>query len=138
MTTTGTQVSKGMNTAIWIGQLILAAMFLMAGVMKSTMPIDKLSVTVTWAKDVPEMLVRFIGISEFLGALGLLLPSLLRIRPRLTPVAAMCLASVLLMAIVFHIYRGEAKLIGMHIVMAAMAIFIVWGRMVKAPILARK
>jgi uncharacterized membrane protein len=85
----------------------------------------------------PEAMVRFIGISEILGGLGLLLPSALRIMPRLTPVAAGGLALVMVLATAFHVSRGEASVIPMNLVLMALAFFIVWGRSKKAPIHAQ-
>jgi putative oxidoreductase len=108
-------------------------MFLTSGIMKSTMPIDKLSITVTWAKDLAIWLVRFIGVSELLAAAGLLLPSVLRIKPALTPVAASCLIGVMIMAIIFHISRREANIIGMHISFLFIASFIAGAGLKKFP-----
>ena len=74
-----------MNTAIWIAQGILAVMFAMAGVMKSTQPIDKLVKSgLNWVERVPVSTVRFIGLSELLGAVGLILPWVFGILPILT------------------------------------------------------
>ena len=87
-----------------------------------------------WAAQVPEALVRFIGVAEVLGAVGLILPSLLRIQPKLTPIAAVGLALVMLFAVVFHISRGETPMIGMNFILIAIAAFIAWGRFKKAPI----
>ena len=112
-------------------------MFLMAGFMKSTTPIDQLAVDVPWAKDVPEWLVRFIGISEFLGAVGLLPPSILRIKPKLTPMAAVGLVTVMVLAIIFHISRSEFPAIGFNLGLGAIAAFIARGRFTKVPILPK-
>ena len=128
------QPSKALNLSLWIAQVLLAGMFLMSGLMKVSQPIDKLSQMLPWTSQVPEALVRFIGVSEFLGAIGLLLPSLLRLRPKLTPIAAVGLALVMLFAIVFHISRGETPAIGMNFVLIAVALFIAWGRFKEAPI----
>ena len=128
------QPSKALNISLWIAQVLLAAMFLMAGLMKISQPIDKLSQMLPWASQVSEALVRFIGASELLGGLGLLLPSLLRIQPKLTPIAALGLALVQLFAIAFHISRGETAAIGMNFLLLAIALFIAWGRFKKYPI----
>lgn len=88
------QRSKALHITLWIAQVILAAMFLMSGFMKLSQPIDQLSKMLPWAAQVPEALVRFIGVAEILGAVGLILPSLLRIQPKLTPIAAVGLALV--------------------------------------------
>ena len=131
------QRSKALHITLWIAQVILAAMFLMSGFMKLSQPIDQLSKMLPWAAQVPEGLVRFIGVAEVLGAVGLILPSLLRIQPKLTPIAAVGLALVMLFAVVFHISRGETPMIGMNFVLIAIAAFIAWGRFKKAPIVSK-
>ena len=128
------QRSKALHITLWIAQVLLAAMFLMSGFMKVAQPIDQLSKMLPWAAQVPEALVRFIGVAEVLGAIGLILPSLLRIKPKLTPIAAVGLALVMLFAVVFHISRGETPMIGMNFILIAIATFIAWGRFKKAPI----
>ena len=126
--------SKALNITLWILQFLLAAMFLMAGFMKISQPIEELSKSLPWAAQVPEGLVRFIGASELLGAIGLILPALLRIKPILTPIAALGIAVVMLFAIFFHGSRGETSVIGMNIILLLIAVFIAWGRFKKAPI----
>lgn len=118
-----------MNTALWITQGILAAMFAMAGVMKSTQPIDKLLKSgVTWADRFPLTTIRIIGVSELLGALGLILPWLLDIVPVLTPVSASALAFVQLLAIFHHAKHKESKAIVFNIVLISLAAFVAYGR----------
>lgn len=128
--------SKGLNIALWIVQSLLAVMFLMAGSSKLFQPIAELSKMLPWVTSVSEGLVRFIGGSELLGGLGLLLPSILRIKPNLTPLAALGLAVVMVLAAIFHINRGEYSAIGMNALLIALALFIAWGRTKKAPITA--
>ncbi len=133
MTTQHTS-SKALHITLWIAQVLLAGMFIMSGFMKVSQPIDQLSQMLPWASQVPAGLVRFIGISEVLGGLGLILPSLLRIKPVLTVWAALGLATVMVFALLFHISRGEFSAIGMNLVIALIALFIAWGRTKKAPI----
>ncbi|TFV96029.1 DoxX family protein [Algoriphagus kandeliae] len=134
---TTTKNNKAINISLWIAQGLLAAMFIMAGAMKSTQPIEALAEMLPWANEVPSALVRFIGISEVLGGLGLLLPALLRIKPILTPIAAAGLVVVQVLAAGFHVTRGENEVIGMNIMLALVAAFIAWGRTKKAPIQAK-
>lgn len=129
--------SKAMHLSLWVVQVLLAAMFLMSGFMKASMPVEQLSTRLPWATTVPVGLVKFIGLSELLGGLGLLLPSLLRIKPTLTVWAALGLATIMLLAIPFHISRDETPIIGMNAVFMLLAIFIAWGRWKKAPIPAK-
>lgn len=126
--------SKGLHITLWIVQVLLGAMFIMAGGMKSFQPIPELAKMLPWAAAVPSALVRFIGLSELLGGLGLLLPSLLRIKPQLTPLAASGLALVQVLAAFFHVSRGETSVIGTNFVLLLLAVFIAWGRTKKVSI----
>src|SRR6266536_49402 len=75
-----------MTSALWIVQGLLALLFLFAGGMKLVLPLEKL--TGPMPLPLPGLFLRFIGVAEVLGAIGLILPGLLRIRPGLTPLAA--------------------------------------------------
>ena len=131
------QPSKAMNISLWILQLVLAVMFGMAGLMKATTPIAELAEKMVWPGDIPEALVRFIGISEFLGGIGLVLPALTRIKPRLTALAGAGLALVMALALAFHVFRGEFQMFLPNLVIGALAAFVAWGRFRKAPIRPR-
>lgn len=136
MTTTNNS-SRAMHISLWVVQVLLAAMFLLSGFMKVSMPIEKLSAMLPWATSVPAILVKLIGLSELLGGLGLLLPSMLRIKPALTAWAGLGLATIMLLAIPFHIMRGETPMIGMNAIFMLLALFVAWGRWKKAPIQAK-
>jgi putative oxidoreductase len=127
----------GLTVTLWVVQVALAALFGMAGLMKLTQPIDALAASLPWVTSVPEMLVRFIGAAEFAGALGLILPSLTRIQPRLTALAALGLAVVMVLASAFHLTRGEASMLPMNLVIGLLALSVAWGRGKAAPITPR-
>lgn len=131
------QGSRGLRIGLWTAQSLLAAMFLMAGSMKLMMPVEMLAKNLPWVSSVSPILVKFIGLSEFAGAIGLILPSLTRILPILTPFAASGLATIMVLASGFHLMRGESAAIGMNVILAAIAVFIAWGRLNKAPIEGR-
>lgn len=126
--------SRAWNIALWIVQIILVAAFGMAGIMKTTSPIADLAAQMVWPGDIPAAMVRFIGASEFLAAVGLLLPSLLRIKPFLTVWAAAGLVLVMILALVFHITRGEMQALPINLTFALLAAFVAWGRSKKAVI----
>ncbi len=134
---TNSNSSKAMHISLWVAQILLAAMFLMSGFMKASMPIEKLSAMLPWVTSVPAGLVKFIGVSELLGGLGLILPSWLRIKPSLTVWAGLGLATIMLLAIPFHISRGETPMIGMNAMFMLLSIFVAWGRSKKVPILPK-
>lgn len=122
-----------MNIALWIVQVLLAGMFLMAGVMKA-FQYERAKASLPWVKDVPRGVVRFIGISELLGGLGLLLPAITGILPWLTPLAAAGLALTMLLAIGFHASRREPPAIGFNAVLLILAAFVAYGRFMVVPL----
>jgi len=130
--------SKAWNISLWAVQALLALLYGMAGVMKSTQPLAELAKSVNWVTSVPEPLVRFIGVSELAGALGLILPSLTRIQPRLTAWAGVGLATIMLLAVPFHIQRGETSVMAFPAVLGLLAAFVAYGRFKKAPIAPRQ
>jgi putative oxidoreductase len=130
------QRSKVLHISLWIAQIILGGMFLMAGFMKAFTPIEALSATLPFAKDMVG-LIRFIGVSEILGGLGIIAPAALRIAPQLTVWAAYGLAAIMIFAVIFHISRNEFAALPTPLVLGSFAIFVAWGRSVKAPIFRR-
>lgn len=114
-----------------MGQIILAAMFIMAGLPKITTPIQELSASLPLAA---EAFVCFIGISEVLGGLRLLFPVALRIVLILTPYAALGLATIMVLAMFYHISIGELTVVGVNLGLGALASFVAWERLKKAPI----
>jgi len=131
------QRSRGLNIALWVAQVLLAALYGAAGFMKSTMPIAALAAMMKWPALVPAGLVRFIGAAELAGAVGIILPAALRIAPGLTTAAAVGLALIQILAIPFHVYHGESEMLPVNTVLLALAVFVVWGRMRKSPIRSR-
>jgi uncharacterized membrane protein YphA (DoxX/SURF4 family) len=125
------QPSKAWNIALWIAQTILAVILIWAAYMKLFTPTEKLALMWPWAAQVPKALLIFTGMVDLTGALGLILPGLLRIIPKLTPIAALCIILLMAVAITFHISRGEGSVIGVNIVFALIATFIAWGRFKK-------
>jgi putative oxidoreductase len=123
-----------MNAALWTAQILLALFFLAAGYMHGLVPPDQAAKSAPWIVDLPAGLVRFIAAAELAGGIGVVLPAALRVLPRLTPVSAIGLMTIMLLAIAFHLSRGEARLIGMHICVAAIAAFVAWGRFRRVPI----
>ena len=125
---------KGLHVTLWVVQGLLAVFFVMVGYSHGLMPYDQVAQQATWMNDVPGWLGRFIGYAELAGGLGLIIPAATRIEPWLTPLAALGLAIIMLLAILFHIVRGEASVIWMHTALAALALFVAWGRWRTAPI----
>ena len=118
-----------MTYALWIVQGLLAALFLFAGGMKLVLPLEKL----TGPVPLPGLFVRFIGVAEVLGALGLILPGLLRIRPGLTPVAAAGLVIIMIGAIAVTLRGGDLVAAVISLVVGGLAAFVAYGRWRLAP-----
>lgn len=117
------------NVALWIAQGLLAITFLWAGFMKL---FASHQLPFPWIKESGNLVV-ITGIVDLLAGLGMLLPALLNIKPKLTITAAGGIVVLMIAASVFHISRGEAKDIGFNIFMLMVSAFVVWGRRNKAP-----
>ena len=113
-----------MNVALWIAQGLLAALFLFAGGTKLILPIEEMT------KDIalPGLFLRFIGVAEVLGAIGLILPWLLRIRPGLTPLAAAGLVIIMIGATVTTVVTAGVAMALVPLVVGIVAVFIAYGR----------
>ena len=118
-----------MNIVLWIVQGLLALAFLMAGFMKTFMPVETLKKNMTWVSAVAAPFVRFIGIAELLAAIGLILPAATGVLPWLTGAAAVGLVVIMLSASVFHASRREYSSIGMNVVLLLLAAFVAIGRL---------
>lgn len=129
--------SKGLQSGLWVAQLALAAVFFIAGVMKVTQPISQLANNIPWVPDVPAALVRFIGTCELLGAIGVVVPAAMHLLPRLTGFAGVGLATLMALATGFHGMRGEYAAMPLTLALCALAAFVAWGRLIRAPILPR-
>ena len=117
-----------MNVALWIVQIVLALLFAVAGVTKSTQPREKLEKQLPWVQDFSTPVVRFIGAVELLAAIGLILPAATAIAPILTPLAATGLAITMVLAALTHVRRREPSAIAFNAVLLALAAFVAWGR----------
>jgi putative oxidoreductase len=122
------------NIALWIVQVLLAAAFILAGVLKSVRPVESLAKQLSWVSAVPVAVVRFIGLAELLGGIGLLLPALTGVLPWLTPLAAIALTVVMLLAVGFHVVRREIAQIPSGLVLGLLAAFAAYGRLVLVPL----
>lgn len=131
------KLHKGLSIALWVAAVLLAAAYGLFGMTKLTQPIDQLSGMMTWVLTMPVWFVRTLGLLEVLGAIGLILPSLTRIMPKLTVAAALCIIIHQILAIGLHLSKGETSVLGLNCVLIALAAFIFWGRRSKVVIAAR-
>ncbi len=114
---------------LWIVQGLLALIFLFAGGMKLVLPLKVL----TQQMALPGLFVRFIGVAEVLGAIGLILPGLLRIRPGLAPLAAAGLVIIMIGATVLTLAGGDVALALIPLVVGLLLAFVAYGRWRLAP-----
>jgi uncharacterized membrane protein YphA (DoxX/SURF4 family) len=130
---------RGLTTALWVAQVVLAAVFAFSGLGKITQPASVLALDphMAWVTALPHALLLFIGVVEVAGAVGLILPALTRIAPVLTPFAAAGLALVMVGAAGFHGMRGELDALPVNFVLGGVAVFVAWGRLLRAPIAKR-
>ena len=106
---------------------MLALLFLWAGGMKLVLPLEQLT------GPLPGLFMRFIGVAEVLGAIGLILPGLLRIRPGLTPLAAAGLVLIMIGATVITLAGGDVVAALISVVVGLLAAFVAYGRWRLAP-----
>jgi hypothetical protein len=105
--------------------------------MKATAPLEQLQASMPWVSGAMGPAVRLIGVVEVAGALGLVLPAATRVKPSLTPLAALGLTTVMVFASLTHLVRGEVQMLPITAVLAGLAAFVAWGRSRKAPIAPR-
>jgi uncharacterized membrane protein YphA (DoxX/SURF4 family) len=127
-----------MNIVLWIIQVLLALLFLFAGGTKLVLPIDVLNAMGPPNQvHLPDLLIRFIGVVEVLGALGLILPGLFRVKTSLTPLAAAGLIIVMLGAVAVSLKIGVGAAV-FPLVVGLLLAFVAYGRWRLAPLGVRK
>jgi len=119
-----------MNIALWILQGLLALIFLFAGGVKLVIPMDQL---VKQAPELPGLFLRFVGVCEVVGAVGLILPRLLRIRPGLTPLAAVGLIGIMIGATVLTAATNSVAQAIFPAVVGLLLLYVAYGRWRLAP-----
>jgi uncharacterized membrane protein YphA (DoxX/SURF4 family) len=119
-----------MRYALWIVQALLAIVFLFAGASKFIMSVEEMTRDI----HLPGVFLRFIGAVEILGAIGLILPSLLRMRPGLTPLAAAGLVIIMIGATVLSYMVGGVVMALAPFVIGLLTAFVAYGRWKLVPI----
>lgn len=122
-----------MTKALWVVQVLLALLFLFAGGVKLILPVEEM----TKQMPLPGLFLRFIAVAEVLGAIGLILPGLLRIRPGLTPLAAAGLVIIMIGATVVTLASGAVAPALLPFAVGLLALFVAYGRWRLSPLPAR-
>jgi len=126
-------MTKKMNRVLWIVQALLALLFVFSGVLKLIVPIEEM----TKDMPMPGAFLRFIGVAEVLGGLGLILPGLLRIRQGLTALAAGGLTIIMIGATIITLMTPQAAAAPIPAVVGALAAFVAYKRGELSKTLAR-
>lgn len=124
-----------MNIVLWILQVLLAAVFFAHGWMFLA-PSPELLVLMNEQLGAPFRI--FLGVAEIAGAAGLILPALSRVRPGLTPLAAACLAFIVLSATILHVARAEYGPAVMTAILCLVGSFVAYGRWRLQPVEPRQ
>jgi len=125
--------AKRANRVLWTAQILLALLFLMAGTMKLVTPIEKMQGPLS----LPEAFIRFIGVCETLGAIGLVLPGVFRIRTGLTPLAAAGLVIIMIGATMLSATAMGLSAAILPFVVGVVAVSIAWARWRVVPLSSR-
>jgi uncharacterized membrane protein len=115
-----------MTYVLWIVQVLLSLTVLFAGSTKFIMTVEQMN---SMAKiPLPGWFIHFIGICEILGAIGLILPWLLGIKPKLTPLAACGLVIIMIGAVTLTVAGGDILPALFPLIVGLLAAFVAWGR----------
>jgi uncharacterized membrane protein YphA (DoxX/SURF4 family) len=117
------------NVALWIVQGLLALVFLVSGSVKNARPRHELQSMLPYVEDLSDVQLKAIGLLEILAAIGMVLPSVFKVTPVLTPIAAVGLILLMLGAMATHVRRGETgPALSINVILLLLALFVAWGR----------
>jgi len=134
--------TKAFNVLLWTLQVLWGVFFSFTGFGKvlayEPAVWNHMVHQVVWFSAVPQGLFVMIGACEFFGGIGLILPAMIGVKPKLTPFAAIGLTLVMILAAIFHIVRGEVSFfVPVNLVLGGVAALIAYGRLMAIPIAAR-
>ncbi len=129
---------RGLRIGLWVVQGLLSVTFVGTALWKALTPIADLAAKIPWAGEVSPSFLYMTAAFDFLGGVGIVLPSLTRILPRVTVLAALGCAALQACAIVFHVSRGEGSHTPFNALLVLLSLFVAWGRQTKAPISPRR
>lgn len=129
--------SRALNISLWCIQGLLAVTFVGTAVWKTVTPLPQLAAQIPWAGQVSAGLLYGTAFFDLLGGLGVLLPSVTRVKPRLAVLAALGCAALQAAAIIFHVSRGEVANTPFNLLLLGLALYVAWGRHNRAAISPR-
>ncbi|HEX4253299.1 MAG TPA: DoxX family protein [Pseudonocardia sp.] len=117
-----------MATLVWVLQILLAVVFVAAGLVKLLRPKAELRAQMGWVDDYPDNGVKAIGAVEVLAAIGLILPALTGIATVFVPLAALGLVLLMIGAAITHGRRKEYPFVAGNVVLLIIALIVAWTR----------
>lgn len=117
-----------MNTVLWIIQGLLAATFITAGVIITTLHKEKLASKFPWATDFSPGIVRLNGVSKILGGIGLIIPLWTGIIPILTSLAAAGLCLIMVLALIYNARKKDFKSAAVNIIIFLLTALVAYKR----------
>ena len=123
------QPGRKLNVLLWVLQVLLALLFMFAGVMKFVMPVEEMTKQIA----LPGWFLHFIGASEILGAIALILPGILRLRTGLTALAAAALVIIMIGATAVNLKIGQRGAALITVVVGLLLAFVAYNRRRMAP-----
>ncbi len=118
----------GMRATLWVVQTLLSLTLVGGAIWKLVTPIPRLAAVMPWMGQVSPALLYTTAVADLIGGIGVLLPSITRIKPRLSVLAAWGCAVLMAAAIVFHVSRGEVSKTPFNVLLASFALTVAWGR----------
>ena len=122
-----------MHRLLWVLQVILGVYFVFIGGMHFMLP-PGLPAMMAWMYDLSPTLHLVSGTAEILGGLGLILPAVSGIQVRLGPLAALGLMVVMVLAVAWHLQRGEVQNVPGNLLFASLLAFVAYGRLRLRPL----
>jgi hypothetical protein len=129
-----TKSPRALNVALWVVQGLLGVTFVGTAFWKVLTPLPELAAMIPWAGQVSPTFLYVTAAADLAGGVGIVVPALTRIKPGLTVLAALGCAALQLCAVAFHVSRGEAANTPFNFFLAALSLFVSWGRRQRAPI----
>lgn len=129
--------SLALRIALSLTEVLLALLFVGTGLWKLSTPLVELGAVFPWMGESPPALVYGTGVFDVLGGLGILLPTLSRVRPTVALWAALGCIALQLSAILFHLWRGEAGSTPFNVLLVALSAFVYWARRWRVPVAPR-
>ena len=122
-----------MDIALWVVQVLTALAFAQHGY-SMLFRVQQSRLRMAWTRAVSIPVLRFIGVAEILGAIGVVLPAATSVQPWLTVAAAAGLVMIMVLAFLFHVARREWPNLAVNLVLGALAALVLYGRLVLQPI----